>query len=136
MPIEVISEELNDDVDELLSQRDYRLDEQGRGQALPGALKKDEARHPTRRLTIVGDAVIRPERLLFKIQMPREEFSRVIEIILMRICKCLHTDVNKSCFTLRMIFYKNLCGVLDHLVPFLSQNVIFEIFSYLVRPLQ
>ena len=50
--------------------------------------------------------------------------------------KMLHKDVDKSCFTLRMIFYRNLCSTLDSLVTFLSQNVIPEIFSFLVKPLE
>ena len=35
-----------------------------------------------------------------------------------------------------MIFYKNLNSVLDNIVTFLSQNVIQEIFGFLVRPLE
>ena len=50
--------------------------------------------------------------------------------------RMLHKDVDKSCFTLRMIFYRNLCGTLDSLVTFLSQPTIQEIFSYLVKPLE
>ena len=69
-------------------------------------------------------------------QMPRDEFQQVIEIILMRICECLHKDINKSCFTLRMIFYKNLCGILEHLVTFMNQKSIWELFKFLVKPLQ
>ena len=53
----------------------------------------------------------------------------------MRICRCLHIDINKSCFTLRMIFYKNLCGILDNLVIYCNQKMLLELFSFLVRPL-
>lgn len=84
----------------------------------------------------MGNKVQRPERLLYKVQMPRDEFQQVIEIILMRICTSLHKDINKSCFTLRMIFYKNLCGILEHLVTFMDQNNIWELFKFLVKPLQ
>ena len=48
----------------------------------------------------------------------------------------LHKDVDKSCFTLRMIFYRNLIATLDSLVTFLSQSAIQEIFGYLVKPLE
>ena len=68
--------------------------------------------------------------------MPRDEFQQVIEIILMRMCVALHKDINKSCFTLRMIFYKNLCGILEHLVTFMNQKNIQELFKFLTKPLQ
>lgn len=35
-----------------------------------------------------------------------------------------------------MIFYKNLCGILEHFVSFLNQKNIRELFNYLVKPLQ
>ena len=54
----------------------------------------------------------------------------------MRICEALHKDINKSCFTLRMIFYKNLCGILEHLVSFMTSKCIWDLFGYLVKPLQ
>lgn len=53
-----------------------------------------------------------------------------------KIVECLHRDINKSCFTLRMIFYKNLCGILEHLVTFLNQKTIWDIFQNLVKPLK
>ena len=129
-----VIEEEGDEVDELMSQREYRQSCAGAPKD-SGFKKADELRHPTRKLTITGNVVVRPERLLYKVEMPRSEFQQVIEIILMRICECLHKDINKSCFTLRMIFYKNLCGALEHLVAFLSQKFIWELFRYLVKPL-
>ena len=122
-------DEMEDEADELMSQREYRQSQAGdRAAQESGFCVADDLRHPTRRLTINGNKVARPERLLYKVQMPRDEFQQVIEIILMRICECLHQDINKSCFTLRMIFYKNLCGILDHLVTFVNQKSIRELF--------
>ena len=115
-----IIEEMDDEMDELMSQREQRYSQVEQGRDTDGALRTDELRHPTRRLTIIANEVVRPERLLYRIQMQRDEFQQVIEIIMMRICDCLHKDVNKSCFTLRMIFYKNFCGILEHLVTFLN----------------
>ena len=68
-----IIEEIEDEADELMSQRDYRQSDAGRG-VESGFKKADELRHPTRKLTIVDNEVLRPERLLYKMQMPREEF--------------------------------------------------------------
>ena len=70
-PIMEISQEL-DDVDELLAQRESYQNESLRTRP---EFSQDNKKHPTRRLSIVNNEVLHPERLLFKIQMPREEFQ-------------------------------------------------------------
>ena len=132
----VIEEEDKDDMDELMSQREIRHSEVSRNVESGNLGSTQEIKHPTRRLTIVGREVRRPVRLLYRREMKKDEFQQVIDIILMRICECLHRDINKSCFVLRMIFYRNFCAILEQLVPFLNQSNILELFKYLVRPLR
>ena len=52
-----------------------------------------------------------------------------------KICRVLHTDVNNSCFSLRMIFYQNFVGIMEQIITFLDQEKIIDFLSYLVRPL-
>lgn len=87
------------------------------------------------RLEIKKGEIVNPEQLLRIPEMVEEDFKQVIAIIFSRISECLHKDVNKSCFTLRMIYYKNLCSVLEHLIEYLSDSKIEELFYYLVKPL-
>ena len=67
--------------------------------------------------------------------MVREDFKKVLCMNLEKICRVLHTDVNNSCFSLRMIFYQNFVGIMEQIITFLDQEKIIDFLSYLVRPL-
>lgn len=112
-------EEEEQKIDDLMANLDYRRSEAGQANKTSG-YKKSVNQHPTRRITMIGDQLQDPEQLLFKVQMTREDFTMIIELILIRMVRMLHKDVDKSCFTLRMIFYRNLCGTLDNVASFLS----------------
>ena len=87
------------------------------------------------KIEIENDKITNLETLLEINSLSREDFKRVLCINLDKICRVLHTDVNNSCFSLRMIFYQNFVGILEAIITFIDQDKIIDFLSYLVRPL-
>ena len=60
---------------------------------------------PNSRLRIDHGTVTNSNMLLTAQSLHKDDFRKLLTLILESICKILHTDVNNSCFSLRMIFY-------------------------------
>ena len=72
------------------------------------------------RLNIARGIFKNPEILFQVNSLHKEDFKKVLCIILDKICKILHTDVNNSCFSLRMIFYSNFVQIMEQVVTYLD----------------
>ena len=73
--------------------------------------------------------------MLHRKDLSESEFSKCIELFLEKISNCVHYAINKSCFALRMIYYKNLCGIFEQLVPYMSSEFILHVLSFILKPL-
>ena len=72
------------------------------------------------RLRIEGGNLVNVDVLLQLNSLHKEDFKRVLCINMEKICRVLHTDVNNSCFSLRMVFYQNFVGIMEQIVTFLD----------------
>ena len=94
-----------------------------------------EGQHPTRRLSIKNNKIVNEERLLWKENCSEGEVKQVLEIIFSKLNQILHKDQSKSSDALRMIYYSNLCQVMESLVKFMSMEFILELVYQLIRPM-
>ena len=90
---------------------------------------------PQTKVKIENDRITNVGSLLVINSLSRDDFKKVLCINLDKICRVLHTDVNNSCFSLRMMLYQNFVGILEEIVTFIDQDKIIEFLNYLVRPL-
>lgn len=123
------------DFDELLDNVDYRQSVRSGANVELGTKGGFKGNARYQKLPLFEGPEFKAENLLRRDSLSESEFSKCIEIFLEKVSSCVHYAINKSCFALRMIYYKNLCGIFEQLVPYMSAEFILHILSFILKPL-